>query len=57
MVQRELGKDDELGAPALRFAQHGEQALHNPLAGVGEVDWAHLGHREIELARHGDFLS
>src|ERR1700681_4513103 len=31
--QRELGKDDELGTAALRFPQHGEQALHDALAG------------------------
>ena len=47
----------ELGTAAFRFTQHGEQALDDPLAGVGEVDGAHLGHGEIDLARHNDFLS
>src|SRR5438552_14926827 len=42
--QRELGKDDKLGTAAFRFTQHGEQALDDPLAGVGEVDGA-LGPR------------
>ena len=40
--QRQLGKDDEPGAPAMRLAHHRHEALHHRRAVVGEVDRAEL---------------
>ena len=41
--QRHLREDDELGAPRLRLAHHGDQALDRILAGFGLGDRPHLG--------------
>ena len=50
--ERELGEDDELGAPALGLAHQRDQPPHRILAGLGLGDRPHLGRRSVDDPGH-----
>ena len=51
--QRQFGKDHELRLAGRGLAHHLDEAADHHRAGVGQVDGAHLGDREVHFARMG----